>query len=98
MYRLKRYPKKHLRDLCKSLGEKYSVRVIDLEFCIYRKEHNIDFEIRNLNTSNLDKRATIHVWALTDEGRPIEVIETIKGVEQSEIGNVCDAMVAKYVK
>ena len=81
-------PTKHMRDLCKELGPKYDIRVIDLENVIYRNLGNgFDVEISGMDTSSLKKRATIYLWS-----KGGGILKIIEDVPQSNIGDIVEEL------
>ena len=85
-------PTKHMRELCKALGEKYRITDIDLERVIYRDFGNgYDVEISNVNTSSLRKKSNVYVWK-----DRLRIVDRACGVEQDRIGDVVDAFYEKY--
>lgn len=76
-----RKPTTHMRKLCKSLGAKYSLRVIDFERVIYRDLGNgYDIEVSGMNTSSLKRKATIYLW----KDKKV-IVRGLKGVPQDSI-------------
>ena len=76
-----RKPTTHMRKLCKCLGAKYSIRVIDFERVIYRDLGNgYDIEVSGMNTTSLRKKATIYLW----KNKKI-IVRGLKGVSQDSI-------------
>jgi len=74
-------PTTHMRRLCESLGDKYSIKAIDLERVIYRDLGNgYDIEVSGMNTSSQRKKATIYLW----RNRKV-IVRGLKGVPQDSI-------------
>lgn len=87
-------PGKKIRDVCKALGEKYSIRVIDLENVIYRNLGNgYDFEISNLDNRKKSFDATLYIW----DTEKTQIVETISGIHSlEELKCVLDSSAEKY--
>lgn len=75
-------PTKKLKEICKSLGSKYSIKVFDLDQVIYRDFGNeYEVEVRGLNHDEPDfSNARICVWhfeRIVKEIKHIESLETL---------------------
>ena len=91
-----RKPTKKLKDICNSLGEPYTIKIIDLENVIYRNLGNgFDFEVSGLNNNKKSFDATIYVWRL-DGNRIVETISGIKSLV--ELKDCLGTTATKYLK
>lgn len=76
--------------LRKSLGNEYSIRIIDLERVLYRDFGNgFNVEISGVNTTKNDKPATIYLW-YGEKQSECMIVRTIQGVVRGDIGSVVD--------
>lgn len=83
-------PTTHMRRLCKSLGTKYSIGVIDLESVIYRDLGNgYDIEVSEVNTSSQRKKATIYLWRNKNV-----IVRALKSVPQDSIDKYVEELKA----
>lgn len=88
---MQKNPTKHMQELCKELGPKYTIQVIDYEQVIYRNFNNgYDVEISGANTSSAQKTVTIHLWSVQKDRRQIE--KTIEKVPQHRIGDCVEEL------
>lgn len=72
-----------LRTLQKELGSQYSIRVIDLEKCLYRDFRNgFNVEISGCNTIRAKMKATLYLWYGT-EPLNCRIIRTLNGIERT---------------
>lgn len=79
----------HIKDLCKSLGDEYSVVIIDFEYVIYRDFGNgYEIEVSGANTSSKNKPVTIFLWCTA----PMRVVGCISDVPQNDIAECIDFM------
>lgn len=54
---------RHIKDLCKFLGDEYEVVIIDFEYVIYRNFGNgYEIEVSGANTNSKNKPVTIFLW------------------------------------
>lgn len=80
-----------LRDLCKSLGEKYTITTIDLERVIYRDFGNgFNVEVSGVHTSKEDKKAILYLWH--GDGYDCQIVRTMKDVPRSKIGDCVEEL------
>jgi len=82
---------KGLKDLCKSLGQGYSIREFDFEQVIYRDFGNgYEVEVCRLNTNKKKNvYGTIHIWK---DGK--RVIRSIMGIPREQIKDRLDEIVS----
>lgn len=81
-------PTPHMVELCESLGDKYSIGVIDLKRIIYRDLGNgYDIEISEVNTSSHRRKATIYLWRNKNV-----IVRALKGVPQDSIGKYVEEL------
>lgn len=74
-------PQKKIKTICTALGNDYSIKVIDLEYVIYRDLGNgFDFEISGLDNSRKKFNATLYIWR--NEG--YRIVETISNIPSLE--------------
>lgn len=65
-------PSKKIKDIRNQLGSDYSIRVIDLENCIYRKLNDkFDIEISGLDNRRKSFNCNVYLWSLKP-GKSIE--------------------------
>lgn len=80
---------RHIKDLCKFLGDEYEVVIIDFEYVIYRNFGNgYEIEVSGANTNSKNKPVTIFLWCTA----PMNVIGCINGVPQNDIAECIDFM------
>jgi hypothetical protein len=88
---------KHTRkqkELLAFLGGNYSVEIIGLEPCIYRKLNNhCDIEVSG--TCKKQSKMTVYVWDISDGTRVIETHRDIVRVEG--LKTILDKIAAKYI-
>lgn len=73
---------RHIKDLCKFLGDEYEVVIIDFEYVIYRNFGNgYEIEVSGANTNSKNKPVTIFLWCTA----PMNVIGCINGVPQNAL-------------
>ena len=89
-----RNPGKKIQEICKALGEEYSIKVVDLENVIYRDLGNgYDFEVSNLDNRKKSLDARLYIW----DTRKTEVVETISDIHTiEELKTALDGAVEKY--
>lgn len=81
-------PGERLKQLCKEMGNQYSIKVIDLEPVIYRDFHNgYDVEISGLNRNSSRTRATIYLWK---DKR--EIVRTLEKVKQEQLVQTVESL------
>ncbi len=77
---------RHLKSLCKELGPEYRIRILDLEYVIYRDFGNgYDIEVSEVNTTKANALATIYLWK--DKNR---IVKIVKKIPQQDIGKVTE--------
>lgn len=65
-------PGKKIKDIQKQLGNLYSIKMIDLENCIYRKlNEEYDVEVSGLDNRKKSFNCTVYLWSLKP-GKSIE--------------------------
>lgn len=80
-------PRKYIRPLLKKLkremGEDYSIKCIDLEWCLYRDFGNgFDVEISNVNHhANSKQPATLYLWDTRESFYNAKVVKVIDGID-----------------
>ena len=80
---------RHIKDLCKFLGDEYEVVIIDFEYVIYRNFGNgYEIEVSGANTNSKNKPVTIFLWCTA----PMNVIGCINGVPHNDIAECIDFM------
>lgn len=97
-------PGKRLKEVCKALGDPYTIRFIDFGYVIYRDLGNgYDIEIGGLNSSRRRFLADVYVWAYFTKkpgyhfsGHTVENRFDIKTFE--DLQRHLDAMVDKWSK
>lgn len=58
-------PGKKIKDICAQLGDLYSIKVIDLENCIYRKLNDeYDIEVSGLDNRKKGFSCTVYLWSI----------------------------------
>lgn len=89
-------PSKKIKEILKSLGSPYEIKIIDLENVIYRNLNGIyDFEISGLDNSKKSFNATIYVWQLKGS---IHVVETITDIESlADLKVTLESITDKYL-
>lgn len=55
--------KKGLRQMLEELGTKYSIKMIDFEYCLYRDFGQYDVEISGCNNNKKHKEIKVFVWS-----------------------------------
>ncbi|WP_282146773.1 hypothetical protein [Ruthenibacterium lactatiformans] len=87
-------PSKKLRDLCASLGPEYSIRIIDMEYVIYRDFGNgLDVEISGLDSGSAHARANIYLW---DTKIGTRIIDQVNGVPAGSLGDRVNELYYKW--
>ncbi len=88
-------PGKKIRDICKALGDEYSIKVIDLENVIYRDLGNgYDFEVSNLDNRKKEFNAILYIW----DNRKPHIVETVSDIHSAEeLKSVLDKSAEKYL-
>lgn len=89
-----RNPTNGIKSLCEELGDKYSVRVFDLENVIYRDLGNgYDFELSGVDNNKKHLCATLYIWN-NIQNVIVEKVERISSVE--DLKSILNNMVDKY--
>ena len=71
-----------MRQLEAALGYKYTLMLIDEDWCLYRDLGNgYDIEINLKGTRRAALNATVHVWQVRDQLKVIRSVEGINDVE-----------------
>lgn len=71
-----------MRQLEAELGYKYTLMLIDEDWCLYRDLGNgYDIEINLKGTRRASLNATVHVWQVRDQ---LKVIRSIEGISDTE--------------
>lgn len=84
-------PTKRLKTLCKELGAKYRIAVIDLEPVIYRDFHNgFDVEVSGLNHNSTKLKADIYIWK--DKA---QIVGRLCGVEPERIDEAVETLYSR---
>ncbi len=94
MFEIKK-PGKKIREICKALGNDYSIKVFDFENVIYRDLGNgYDFEVSKLDNRKKSFDATLYIW--NNKNNTIaEEIFNIQSVE--ELNATLDKYAEKYL-
>lgn len=72
-----------LGELKKALGDKYHIKIIDFEKCLYRDFGNgFDVEISGCSRANHKGPATVYLWFLDSPGI-YTVVDVIRDVERT---------------
>lgn len=75
-------PGKKIQEVLRKLGNKYTIKTIDCENCIYLKLSNgYFFEVSGLDGSKKDFNATIYVWSNSKEPKTIDTISNIDSID-----------------
>ena len=77
-----RTPRKGLKDILTMLGDKYQIKVIDLENVIYRDYGDYDVEVSGLDNNRKNMNAFVYVWSK----KPSKIVE--KYPEIKSYGNL----------
>ena len=87
-------PGKKIQDICKALGEEYSIGVIDYENVIYRDlDNGFDFEISGLDTGKKKMSATLYIW----NTRIMQTVDTISDIHSlEELKTILEISAEKY--
>lgn len=87
-------PGKKIREICKALGNEYTIRVIDFENVIYRDLKNgYDFEISNLDNRKRSFEARLYIW----DNQKDQIVKTISGITSiEELKDVLDKSLKEY--
>jgi hypothetical protein len=84
-----------LKALQKACGDKYEIKPIDLEWCLYRDFGNgYNVEISGMNTTRKNKKATIYLW-YGSEKPDCRIVRTFHDVTRKEIPKLVDQL-AEY--
>lgn len=81
-----------LQELKEALGENYTIRVIDLEECLYRDFGNgFNVEISGCSQANHKRFATLYLW-WGDKYSTCRIVKTVRNVERDakEIGEIVE--------
>ncbi|MGE6261023.1 hypothetical protein ACQKCU_24625 [Heyndrickxia sporothermodurans] len=90
-----RKPGKKIKEYLSMLGSFYQIKIIDLEYCIYRDLHNgYDIEVNGLDNACKNFTPDIHVWITSNGTRIIESINDIQSFD--DLRTTLDHLVTKY--
>lgn len=85
---------KRLRELLAELGDEYSIKQIDLEWCLCRDFHDgYDVEISGANHNSTKGKVTIFLWK-----DKYTLVCTLPNVKQCHIGEAVEAIHAEPQK
>lgn len=74
---------KRIKEIAKELGDKYCLKVIDCEWCVYRDLKNgYDIEVSGLNNRRKTMNATVYVWRTKEYCRIVDTAKNITSIEQ----------------
>ena len=90
-------PGKKIQEFLRKLGNKYTIKTIDFENCIYLElENGYFFEVSGLDNTKKTFNATIYVW---DNIKEPKTIETISNVDSFDMLKDClEEAEKKYLK
>jgi hypothetical protein len=90
-------PGKKIQEVLRKLGNKYTIKTIDCENCIYLKLNNgYFFEVSGLDGSKKEFNATIYVWGNSKESKTIETISNIDSLDM--LRDSLEDVERKYLK
>ncbi len=76
-------PSKKIMDIRDQLGSEYSIKVIDLENCIYRKLNNkYDIEISGLDNRKHGFHCAVYLWSISPTMSIEATYEDVSSLEQ----------------
>lgn len=91
-------PTKNQKELLNLLGPEYSIKVIDLEPCIYRKiNENYDIEISG--TLKKSQSIYVYVWDISRGiGNAACIVETVDNIKSHlHLKNIVEDLTKKYL-
>ena len=90
-------PGKNIKEILRKLGNKYIIKTIDLENCIYMKlDNGYYFEVSGLDNARKSFGATIYVWGNTAGAGTIETISNIDSLDM--LKDCLEEAEGKYLK
>jgi len=90
-------PGKKIQEVLRKLGNKYTIKTIDCENCIYLMlENGYFFEVSGLDGSKKDFNATIYVWGNTKGAKTVETISNIDSLDM--LKDCLEEAEQKYLK
>ena len=90
-------PGKNIKEILRKLGNKYTIKTIDLENCIYLKlDNGYFFEVSGLDNARKSFDATIYVWGNTAGSKTIETIANIDSLDM--LKECLEEAEGKYLK
>jgi len=90
-------PGKKIQEVLRKLGNKYTIKTIDCENCIYLKlDNGYFFEVSGLDGSKKDFNATIYVWGNIEGSKTVETISNIDSLDM--LRDSLDEVEGKYLK
>jgi len=90
-------PGKKIQEILRKLGNKYTIKTIDFENCIYLKlENGYFFEVSGLDHTKKSFNATIYVWGNSKGSKTIETISNIDSLDM--LKDSLEEAEAKYLK
>ncbi|MBD8046786.1 MULTISPECIES: hypothetical protein [Clostridium] len=89
-------PGKKIKEILKTLGDPYEIKIIDMENVIYRNLNGTyDFEVSGLDNQKKSFNATIYVWELKDRIHIVETISDIKSLD--DLKSTLESITKKYL-
>lgn len=90
-------PGKNIKEILRKLGNKYTIKTIDFENCIYLMlDNGYFFEVSGLDNVRKAFNATIYVWGNTEGSKTIETISRIDSIDM--LKDCLEEAEGKYLK
>jgi hypothetical protein len=90
-------PGKNIKEILRKLGNKYTIKTIDFENCIYLMlDNGYFFEVSGLDNTKKSFNATIYVWGNTKGSKTIETIPNIDSLDM--LKDALQEAEGKYLK
>lgn len=90
-------PGKNIKEVLRKLGNKYTIKTIDFENCIYLMlDNGYFFEVSGLDNTKKSFDATIYVWGNTKGSKTIETISNIDSLDM--LKDCLEEAEGKYLK
>jgi len=90
-------PGKNIKEILRKLGNRYTIKTIDLENCIYLKlDNGYFFEVSGLDNARKSFDATIYVWGNTEGSKTVETISNIDSLDM--LKDCLEETEGKYLK
>ena len=90
-------PGKNIKEILRKLGNKYTIKTIDFENCIYLMlDNGYYFEISGLDNARKSFSATIYVWGNSKGSGTVETISNIDSLDM--LKDCLEETEGKYLK